>query len=198
MRERDPSVAPSFFKIKVGGRFDGGIGSARVEKFVVRIEGPTEAPEDDLVMEAKGLESGALGTCMRGADLDALRVIKGQAQLSTSPQRFLAAMRIKGKPFYSHTWLVHYTELATSDVKSSGELAEIAEDVGVQLGRGHSSVPDPAGSDAQRAGLRRALGQIRPGLAATAVELAKRVEGAWRVYLTESGQVGWTRRPART
>lgn len=183
MRQRDPSIAPDFFVIKVGGRTELGIGSANSEKFLVRIEGPTKAPDDDLVMEAKALAPGSLGSCMRGADLDAARVILGQELLSGSPQRFLAAVSIKGRPFYSHTWLVHYRELAITDVGSGAELAELATDVGLQLGRGHARVADPAQIAAHRAALRASSRRLRPNLANEAFALAREVRRAWETYV---------------
>ncbi|MDF2693728.1 MAG: hypothetical protein K0S65_2111 [Labilithrix sp.] len=188
MRAQDSSIDPAFFTIKVGGRLDAGIGSAHSEKFLVRLEGPTPAPEDDLVMEAKALEPGALGSCMHGLDLDATRVIEGQAQLSNAPQRFLAAMQIAGKPFYSHTWLVHYTELSVGDIVSGAELAELSEDVGQQLGRGHTKLRDPAKKAALRADLRRLIATLGPELPGVSFELAGRVTRAWERYRTELAQ----------
>lgn len=188
MRAQDSSIDPTFFTIKVGGRLDAGLGSAHSEKFLVRLEGPTPAPDDDLVMEAKALEPGALGSCMHGLDLDAMRVIEGQTQLSNAPQRFLAAMKIAGKPFYSHTWLVHYTELSVGDIVSSAELAELSEDVGLQLGRGHTKIRDPAKKAALRAELRRLIATLGPELPATSFELAGRVTHAWERYRTELAQ----------
>ena len=185
MRARDPSIDPAFFTVKVGGHLESGIGSASAEKVLVRIEGPTSAPEDDLVMEAKAVEEGSLGSCMRGADLDATRVIKGQQRLSNAPQRFLAAVRIDGKPFYSHAWLVHYTELSLSDVQSPEELAQLAEDVGLQLGRGHAKQEDAAAVPVQRRALKAAAAELRPGLADVAVDLAHRVERAWETYRSQ-------------
>jgi Uncharacterized protein conserved in bacteria (DUF2252) len=183
MRARDPSIGPGFFKIKVGGRLDAGIGSTHAEKFLVRIEGPTPAPEDDLVMEAKELEPGALGSCMRGGDLDPTRVIVGQSQLANTPQRFLGAVKIGGKQFYSHTWLAHYTELSVSDVRSGAELAELAEDVGLQLGRGHArALSDEPRASSLRVELKRTLHLVRPRLAREAVELAAEVTCAWQRY----------------
>lgn len=182
LRAQDPSIDPAFFRIKVGGHLESGIGSAHAEKVLVRIEGPTPAPEDDLVMEAKAVEAGALGTCMRGVDLDATRVIKGQAQISNAPQRFLAAGRIKGKPFYSHTWLVHYTELSIADIHSPAELAEIAEDVGIQLGRGHAKREDASRVPEQRRALKVAAAAFGPGLAGVAVDLSREVTRAWQTY----------------
>ncbi len=182
MRARDPSIDSGFFKIKVGGHLDGGIGSAHAEKILVRVEGPTPAPEDDLVLEAKAVEAGSLGSCMRGVDLDATRVIKGQAQISNAPQRFLAAVRIDGKPFYSHAWLVHYTELTLADIQSASELAEIAEDVGLQLGRGHAKREDVSRVPEQRRALKAAAETFGPGIADIAIDLARRVIGAWASY----------------
>jgi uncharacterized protein (DUF2252 family) len=182
MRTRDPALAPGFFRIKVGGHLDMGVGSSHAEKFLVRIEGPSASPEDDLILEAKALEPGALGSCMRGADLDATRVIKGQAQLSNAPQRFLAAVKIHGKPFYSHTWLVHYRELSTSDIASSAELSELAYDVGVQLGRGHAKQEDEARVPQQRRELAKAVDVIAANLASTSIELAGKVTRAWTAY----------------
>lgn len=183
MRARDPSIDPAFFKIKIGGRLDAGIGSAHAQKFLVRIEGPTPAPDDDLIMEAKELEPGALGSCMRGGDLDATRVITGQSQLANTPQRFLAGVNIRGKQFYSHTWLVHYTELTASDVTSGADLEQLAEDVGLQLGRGHArALPDDPRASCLRAELKRALHLVGPRLARDAMELAAEVTRAWQRY----------------
>jgi uncharacterized protein (DUF2252 family) len=183
MRAEDPAIDPSFFTIKVGGKLTMGVGSAHADKFLARIEGPTPAPEDDLIIEAKALEPGALGTCMRSADLDATRVIKGQAQISNAPQRFLAAVKIHGKPFYSHTWLSHYTEIsAATDIQSPRELKELAEDVGLQLGRGHAKQSDQVRVPDQRRVLKEAAESVGRDLGDTAVDLAKRVTQAWATY----------------
>jgi hypothetical protein len=199
LRARDPSLAehPDFFKIKAEGTLDMGVGSARAEKFAARIEGPSEAPDDDLVIEAKALETGALGSCMRGAALDAKRVIQGEMQIARTPETYLAAIAIDGKPFYTHAWLVHYTELSAADVRSGAELAELAEDVGLQLGRGHANVPDPARAEELRKSLKTAIASMQPGLANTAVDLASEVTRSWNAYLSASHQVAWTRRAPR-
>lgn len=182
IRAKDPSMDPAFFKIKVGGRLEMGVGSAHAAKFLVRIEGPTPAADDDLMMEAKAVTPDMLGSCMRGASLDAIRVITGQAQISNAPQRFLAAVKINGKPFYSHTWLVHYTELSVQDVHTPEELAEVSKEIGIQLGRGHSKVQDAARALEHRRALKNALASIRPTLPVVATEMATSVREAWSHY----------------
>jgi hypothetical protein len=182
LRSGDPSLAPSFFSIKAGGRLDMGIGSGHAQKFLVRIEGPTSAVDDDLVMEAKAVESGVLGSCLRGVDLDATRVIEGEKQLSNAPQRFLAVAKVNGRPFYSHTWLVHYTELAVSDIENASELAELAEDVGMQLGRGHAKLQDESHEADLRRALKQAVETCRIDLVEIATQLAAEVTQAWDTY----------------
>lgn len=182
LRAGDPSLPSTFFSIKAGGPLHMGIGSAQAQKFLVRIEGPTSAVDDDLVMEAKAVEPGVLGSCLRGVDLDATRVIEGAAQLSNSPQRFLAVANVNGRPFYSHTWLVHYTELAVSDIESAAELVELAEDVGLQLGRGHAKLQDESRVAALRVALRQAVETCRVDLVEIATQLAAEVTRAWDRY----------------
>ncbi len=185
LRAADSALSPSFFQIKSGGRLDMGIGSARAQKFLIRVEGPTSAAADDLVMEAKAVEADALGSCMTGTGLDASRVIEGQAQLSNAPQLFLAVASVEGRQFYSHTWLVHYTELAVSDVSTAEELAELAEDVGLQLGRGHAKRRDGSQVPELRKELKRAADVYEGSLAQDAIELAGEVTRAWRAYRAE-------------
>ncbi len=186
IRETNPTLSPAFFGVKVGGRLDMGIGSYHAAKFLVRIEGPTPAPDDDLMVEAKALEMGALGSCMHGADLDAARIVKGQSQLSNAPQRFLGAVTINGRPFYSHTWLVHYTELSTADIGSASELAELAADVGLQLGRGHAKLPDRGQVPGHVRALQRTIATLDPTLVDTAFDLAAHVTRTWTAYVTLS------------
>jgi hypothetical protein len=182
MRAKDPAIKPAFFKIKVGGRLEMGVGSAHAAKFLARVEGPTPAPDDDLVIEAKAVTPDMLGSCMQGASLDATRVIKGQAQISNAPQRYLAAVKINGKPFYSHTWLVHYTELSIHDVRTPEELAEVSKEIGIQLGRGHAKMQEPSRVPAQRQALKSTLATITPTLGDVATELATSVKEAWSQY----------------
>ena len=53
MLQADPSFSRSYFKIKKMGAHHIGIGSALDEKYLLRIEGPTQQVEDDVVLEAK-------------------------------------------------------------------------------------------------------------------------------------------------
>jgi uncharacterized protein (DUF2252 family) len=179
MRAADPTLTEEFFTVKKGGKLNLGIGSAHTAKYLARIEGPTPAPQDDIMLEAKALQPGALATCMRGIDLDATRVIETQATMSAAPQRFLGAMTINDKPYYTHAWQVQYIELSVDDIKTAEELREIAEDVGLQLGRGHAKSKDPARIPALRHQLKDAAKKLRPEVETEAFELAREVSDAW-------------------
>ena len=181
-RAQDPSLTDDFFTVKIGGKLELGIGSAHVQKFLARIEGPTPAAADDVMLEAKALQPGAIARCMRGVDLDATRVIEAQATLSSSPQRFLGAMTISDKPYYTHAWQVQYIELGVNDIQNAEELEEIAEDVGLQLGRGHAKAKDPARVPSLRKQLREDAGRLAPEVEAAAFELALEVSRAWERF----------------
>ena len=77
---------------------------------------------------------------------------------------------------------MHYTELATTDITSSKELAELSEDVGLQLGRGHAKQADTSRVPEQRRALLKAIDAVGPTLADEAVDLAKDVTQAWVKY----------------
>ncbi|MBX3229749.1 MAG: DUF2252 family protein [Labilithrix sp.] len=178
----DPSLDEDFFTVKAGGKLELGIGSAHAEKFLARIEGPTSALDDDILLEAKALEPGALASCMRGVDLDATRVIETQLQMSAAPERFLGAMTIRGKPYYTHAWQVFYKELSVDDVHTAAELAELAEDVGLQLGRGHAKSKDAARVPKLRAELLETAKRVEADVVDEAFELAHEVSLAWEQY----------------
>lgn len=179
MCTENPPLTEAFFHVKIGGKLDLGIGSAHTAKYLARIEGPSPRPDDDVMLEAKALEPGVLPSCMRSVDLDATRIIETQAQMSNAPQRFLGAMTINGKPFYTHAWQVQYTELSVDDVKTAEELAEISEDVGLQLGRGHAKTKDPSRVPELRRELKVVAKKLEPEVEGEAFELAREVSDAW-------------------
>jgi uncharacterized protein (DUF2252 family) len=182
MLTQNPDLTPSFFRFKRIGALNMGLGSAHEAKFLARVEGPTDAPDDDVILEAKQMANLPAGSCVQGQDHDPLRVIVGQSRLAMSPQRYLGYVQMKGKTFYVHAWRVHYTELSVSDLRDSGELAEVAYDVGLQLGRGHpKDIAEPHGRDLRDA-LKRTVQKVGPSLPEAAFELARRVRGGWEEF----------------
>lgn len=161
MRQQNPDLREGFFALKIGGALQMGIGSAHEDKFLVRVEGPSDAPDDDVLLESKQMKHKLLGSCVRGDASDPTRVIAAQAKFSRSPQRLLGYVTVDDNNFYVHAWRVHYTELDIDDVHGRKELAELTYDVGLQLGRGHPihRATDPEGP-AERQAILRALDEV--------------------------------------
>ncbi len=190
MLSQNPDLGESFFGWKGGGVLKMGVGSAHQAKYLVRLEGPTTAPGDDVIVEKKEMKANKLGACTRGNSADPRRVITAQSKFSRSPQRLLGYVALHDSSYYVHAWRVHYTEVGLSDVKTPAELAELAYDVGLQLGRGHPllSVDSDAGK-AEREQIRASLAELKPRLGEEAKLLAQQTEAAYQRFKSASEAV---------
>ena len=181
----DPSLNDGFFTVKAGGKLDLGIGSANAEKFLARLEGPTSAPDNDVVLEAKALRTAGFASCMREISLDATRV-ESAAQMQMSCPRPAALSRRNDNPGQA---LLHarvagpvHGALGRRHPQRGGALRGIAEDVGLQLGRGHAKTKDPANVARLRSELRDAAKRIEPDVVNESYELAVEVSSTWRRF----------------
>ena len=137
------SLPESFFSKKKGGALRIGIGSALAEKYLVRVEGPTTADDDDVLLEVKQVRDPTGVDCVRSAPGPS-RIFVGQARIAYEPFRFPGVFHVGDKTFWIHAWPDNYAEVdIRRTLESPRDLEEIAYDVGVQLGRGH-----PAGLSA--------------------------------------------------
>lgn len=182
MLEQNPDLSSEYFALKAGGLLDMGIGSVHETKFLVRVEGPTAAPADDVILEKKQMKQHIFGQCNRTVSeehLDPRRVVEAQAKFSRTPQRLLGYVEVDTETFYVHAWRVHYRELGLEDIATAAELADLAHDVGLQLGRGHPLFPPASESGrAERRGIADALAKIAPEIPRASKELAERVQRA--------------------
>lgn len=137
--EQDETLHERFFDIERIGRLDLGIGSALDEKFLFRVRGPTDAPADDVVIEAKEVLSLADISCIQASpEPDPFRILLGQARIAYQPFPYLGFIRSMDTMFWMHGWTNHYREMGVTDsYRSLEEVREIVYDIGVQLGRGH-------------------------------------------------------------
>lgn len=182
---QNPDLTPGFFELKKGGALTMGVGSAHQIKFLVRVEGPTTSPDDDVILEKKQMKHLLLGPCVRGDIADPQRVIAAQSKFSRSPQRLLGYVDVDGDTFYVHAWRVHYTELRIEYLKNPLELAEIAYDFGLQLGRGHPLLPaTSAEGKREREIIGNSLDEIAPTLVAASRELAQRTTAGFEHFRT--------------
>ena len=147
-----PDLSRAYFHVKKYGRLRLGLGSALDRKYLLRIEGPTEAPDDDVLIEAKEVRDLAEIDCVV-APPGAERVLSGHARMANQPFAFAGFVRYEGRIFWLHAWPDDYVELSIDDFRSPTDLEEVALDAGAQIGRGQ---PRQAPAT-QQSGLRAAL-----------------------------------------
>jgi hypothetical protein len=138
MLEERPDLHPSQLEIVSLGRLRMGIGSALDLKYLVRVAGPTAAPEDDFVLEVKEVRSLEGIECVTVVPADPFRILIGQSRIAYRPYGFLGHTRMLDRAFWVHAWVQNYEEVEIAEsFESPEELEEVVRDIGIQLGRGH-------------------------------------------------------------
>ena len=139
--ETNPEFTPAFLTRKKVGWIRLGIGSALTPKLLVRIEGPSPALEDDLVIEAKEVTAFTGESCVSiPMSSEAFRAVEGIEQIGRLQQRLLIALpglassRPEGRGWWVKTWDRTLREVTVGGLDSPHELRELAHDVGAQLG----------------------------------------------------------------
>ncbi|MGF1508134.1 MAG: DUF2252 family protein [Myxococcota bacterium] len=184
-RSSDFGEEADFFAIKKLGGFGLGIGSALSEKYLIRVEGPTVRDEDDVIFEAKELQSLGPGGCTDGAErVDPVRVLAVRSRFEPVPERYLGYARIDDRSFWMHDWQPSYLEMdAEGDLGDPEDFAEIVYDVGFQLGRGHpEKIASPRDAEL-RDELRSMLEGRRGRLHHEVAVLHQQVIEAWQSFV---------------
>jgi hypothetical protein len=187
----------SFFTVKRVGALTLGIGSAADEKYLFRIEGPSPAAADDVILEIKEVRTLPTLGCIK-SEQGPTRIVVGQSHLAYEPFQYVGALTLsvpedpaqagagprhvpESRFFWFHAWPDNYAELdIRTTPESPAELREVVYDVGVQLGRGHAK--GVTGGEAGR--LRRTLIAALQGsqIQALSARLADATEAAWRQF----------------
>ncbi len=144
-----PDLPPGYLTVVRAGWLSMGVGSAMSLKILIRIQGPSTAPEDDELVEAKQVRTLGGLRCLEPPrpTQRGLRVILGEHQLgrlhheilAAGPELVLPELVARGRQlsdWWIHSWERSYRELSVRDLRSAEDLAEIAFDAGVQLGAG--------------------------------------------------------------
>lgn len=177
-------LEPGYFEITDLGYLRLGIGSALDRKYLVRVRGPTADPQDDIVLELKQVRDlGDIECISVGRGTEPLRILIGQSRIAYQPYSLLGYVRFDGFTFWVHAWVDNYAEASVLEsFQSAAELAEVAYDVGVQLGRGH---PNEVGADLDlqvRRELLRLLDRDEEQIEAVSRELAVEVVEEWEAF----------------
>jgi hypothetical protein len=147
VRKERPQLAPGYFAIVRAGWLRVGVGSAAARKVLVRVQGPTTASDDDVLIEAKEVANlDGLGCLEDSTTRRAVRVIDGTRQLGRLKHDILAirptllipaADRMENwLDWWVVSWEPSYREVTLNDLRSVKDLSDVAFDSGVQLGTG--------------------------------------------------------------
>jgi hypothetical protein len=146
VRRGRPDLAPDYFAVVRAGWLRIGVGSAAARKVLVRVQGPTTDPDDDVLLEAKEVANLDGLACLEDSTTpQAVRVIVGTQQLGRLKHDILAIGPTLLIPtvadraehwldWWVSSWEASYREVRLSDLRSVEDLADIVYDSGVQLG----------------------------------------------------------------
>jgi len=149
MRSERPDLAPGYFAVKRTGWLRLGVGSAMTLKILIRVQGPTADPLDDVLLEGKEVVSLDGVSCLENVTTQpAIRVIAGTRQLGRLKHDILAVGPTVlwpapgGREYWPDWWIASwepsYREVHLGDLRSADDLADLAFVSGAQLGAGHS------------------------------------------------------------
>jgi hypothetical protein len=194
MGKLHPDLPKHFFTIKKYGRLHSGVGSALAKKYLMRVEGDTDAPNDDVVLEAKELRDLSGISCITASvGGGAFRILLGQTRVGGQPMRFLAQIprgpgeALSDVPIWVQAWLDNYHELSVADPGlTEAELREVSRDVGAQLGRGHvMKIADPMGAQLRAAQLQM-LRELEPRIRASVTDMEALTLRSWKAFAADT------------
>jgi hypothetical protein len=186
VRELRPELPVGYFTPKRLGWLRTGVGSVLVPKVLARIEGPTAAPDDDVLLEAKQLSSLDDVPCVQVPLAgEAFRVIAAAQQIGrirhdvllVAPRREAASQDVRD--WWLRTWDESYVELTIQDVASPDELAELAHDVGDQLGCSNLRQSIPVLEAQMRRTELAAVRRLAPRIRSTSRRLVDELLAEW-------------------
>lgn len=188
MFAEDGSLAPGYFTVKSIGGLQMGIGSALDLKYLVRVEGVTAAPDDDVVLEVKEVRNLRGIACISHQDkIDPFRILVGQSRIAYEPYKLLGYLSHRDRVFWIHSWVDNYKEMKIGkSFASVEELTEVVYDVGVQLGRGHpAKIADPLGLQLRMAQIKM-LDEHREDILRASSKMAADTLSAWSRFKEEA------------
>ncbi len=179
-----PELPEGYFQVKEMGYLKMGIGSALDQKYLLRVEGQSSDPLDDVVLECKQVRDLSGIDCVNsGSKSDPFRILLGQSRIAYQPFHHLGYFRFKGLMFWVHSWVDNYKEVKIhKSFHSPEELAEVAMDVGVQLGKGHiKHIAAPLDLQIRREQL-HLLSSYESEILEACVEFANDTVAAWEKF----------------
>jgi hypothetical protein len=186
MHEQNPELDSRYFEIVDVGYLRLGIGSALDRKYLVRIRGAEDLALDDVVLELKQVRDLQSIECISvGKGNEPLRILIGQSLIAYQPYDLLGYVLFDDLTFWIHAWVDNYAETSILEsFQSPEELGEVAYDIGLQLGRGHTNQVAPQLDLQVRQSLLRLLARDEGEINQISRELTLMVNEAWEEFRT--------------
>lgn len=206
IHEEYADLPDAFFVSKKAGRLNLGVGSALDEKFLVRVEGPTPAADDDLILEIKQVRDLSGIDCLQRQSSDAFQIMTGQSRIAYQPYTYMGYIFLNprraessehgsdfwdGTTYWVHAWVNNYGEMRVDETfRTPAELEEVVFDIGVQLGRGHAKdIVAPHEFQLRRA-LTVWLDDHEDDLRDAIADMTSETLSAWRQFRMETTEAG--------
>jgi hypothetical protein len=191
LRER-PDLVSGYFRVVRAGWVQGGVGSAATPKIMVRVQGASDDPADDELLELKKIgDLGGLRCLETPAFQPTLRIIDGSKQLGRLKHSILAAgpelvipeVAARGQRL-DDWWLRNvdpsYRQVGLTDLRSVDDLAAIVHDAGVQLGAGRLQDKTPTLNSFDRKQIFAAAGKLDKRYRQEATKLVDELLLGWK------------------
>jgi len=175
----------SFFEVKRVGAQKLGIGSALTTRYLFRLEGPSKSPDDDVVIEVKGISDLTGAPCVTGIP-DGVVVERAASQKRARLEtKLLPPMLLSDRHYWASEWLSNYFEVRVKKLRGVADLTALAYEAGEMLAVEHMKpLPDSASGPAPTT-LELAPPE-REKIAAVSLALADESEKGWRRFKSEA------------
>ena len=194
VQEERPELPDEYFRVSRAGWLGIGIGSALLKKVLIRVEGPSAQPDDDVVLEAKAIRALSGVKCLEASESrPTFRVITGSHQigrlkhdiLAAGPETAIPEMTIQGvelRNWWVHSWESSYREISLDDLLSVDDLSAIVFDSGFQLGAGTIHGSGGAAGSAVRDRSLASLTRLEPRLRKEVGHLVQELLNGWNEF----------------
>ena len=187
MHDTRPDRPEGFYQILRVGGLHMGTGSALEAKTLIRIAGPSDEPDDDVMLEARSTVVPDGSECvwrpMNGGSLHVLMLTALLGPRLPDVFGFLPREGARQAPeLWIQSWDRGYRELSIADLESQAELNELAVDAARQLA-GHfwTKFPEPLRGH-QRFGQLRALEMVSERVGQVARNFAREAMAEWERF----------------
>lgn len=191
----EATLSDHHFDVVAAGTIDVGSGSRLDQKFLVRLQAESLAPDDDVIVEFKEVRDLSGISCISSrTGGGAFRVLVGQARIGGDFDLYLAPVPrmpegvFADTLFWGRAWYDDYHEFDVEQPYVNDEnILAVAYGVGVQLGVGHiAHIASPLDAHLRREQLAQ-LERFRPRLTRLSEELADRTVQGWRDFAERVG-----------